>query len=189
MYITSQVLVFVGLIIDLIGRCLKNKKQVLEFNICASIFYISSYLFLQTWLGAIANAINFLRNLHYVFLDKKGNPYYHYLIPMTLAIVVFISCLICFWTGTLDLFLLASVIITTVGFSFKRDLLTRITILINSLLWAVYNFSVKGYVNFACDLIGLTIVIVSLIIYNIIPKIKNDKEISSIVKDNKELNN
>ena len=172
MYITSQILVFIGLIIDLVGRCLKNKKQVLFFNIIASLFYVSSYLFLQTWLGAIANGLNLIRNISYVIFDIKQKPYWVYLIVIVTSISIFSVVLSILWTSTLDLFLLISVIITTIGFSFKNVLLTRLTILTNSLLWAVYNFSVKGYVNFACDLIGLSIVIASLTVYHIAPLIK-----------------
>ena len=189
MYIASQILVFIGLVIDLIGRCLKNKNQVLSFNIIAYIFYLTSYLFLHSWLGAIASLINFTRNILYINFDKKQKPYYFYLSTISLSVAVFVVALCLLWTNPLDLFLLASIIISTIGFSFKNVLLTRITLLLNSSLWAVYNFSIKGYVNMACDLVGVIIVLTSLIIYHIIPKI-NAKKVklhtsSSLNDDNK----
>ena len=191
MYITSQILVFIGLIIDLVGRCLKSKKQVLLFNTIASIFHVSSYLFLQSWLGAIANGINLVRNVCYVNFDKKNASYHIYLITIVLSILVFSISLTFLWTSALDLFLLASVIITTVGFSFKNVILTRISIMTNSSLWTVYNLSIKGYVNMACNLVGIIIALGSLIIYNIIPKIKKNKNKSEqkdeIIRDEEKI--
>lgn len=75
MYITSQILVFIGLIIDLIGKCLKRKGQVLTFNIIASIFYTLSYVFLISWLGVIVNFLNLVRSLWFVYLTKKDSGY------------------------------------------------------------------------------------------------------------------
>ena len=96
MYITSQVLVFVGLIIDLIGRCLKHKNQILFFNVTASLFYVSSYLFLQSWLGAIANGLNLIRNIWYMRLDEKEYKPVSYVLPACLVTSIFVISLIIF---------------------------------------------------------------------------------------------
>ena len=165
MYITSQVLVFVGLIIDLIGRCLKHKNQILFFNVTASLFYVSSYLFLQSWLGAIANGLNLIRNVWYMRLDEKEYKPVSYVLPACLVTSIFVISLIIFWQNALDLVLLLSILLVTIGFAFKNVLVVRLTIIANSIVWAIYNFTIGGYVNFACDIIGLIITIISLLYY------------------------
>ena len=169
MYITSQVLVFVGLLIDLVGRCFKHKKQILFFNVTASLFYVSSYLFLQSWLGAIANGLNLLRNIWYMRLDEEESKQTSYILPACLITSLFVISLGIFWKNALDLVLLLSMLLVTIGFSFKNVLVVRWTIVVNSIVWGIYNFSIAGYVNFACDMIGLTIALVSIIYYHYMP--------------------
>ncbi len=89
MYITSQILVFIGLIIDLIGKCLKRKGQVLTFNIIASIFYTLSYVFLISWLGVIVNFLNLVRSLWFVYLTKKDSGYKKYIFSNFLHFIHF----------------------------------------------------------------------------------------------------
>lgn len=176
MYITSQILVFVGLLIDLVGRCFKHKNQILFFNVTASLFYVSSYLFLQSWLGAIANGLNLLRNIWYLRLDEKEYKTSYYIFPICIITGLFVVSLGIFWKSALDLILLLSMLLVTIGFSFKKVLVVRLTIVANSIVWAIYNFSIGGYVNFACDMIGLTIALVAIIYYHCIPhKIKENK--------------
>ena len=175
MYVTSQIIVFIGLIFDLIGRCLKRKNQVLIFNVIASLFYVSSYLFLTSWLAAIANALNLIRNLWYIHLTNLGSRYNKFIIAIISIMSIFILSLFIFWNNNLDLILLASMLISTIGFSFKNMLYLRIFIIINSSLFLTYNFTIQGYVNMFCDLIGIIITITAIIIYHLIPYIKNKK--------------
>lgn len=84
-----------------------------------------------------------------------------------------------FWNNALDLILLASISISTIGFSLKNMFHVRISMLINGFLFIVYNFTLQGYVNMFCDLTGIIISITSIIIYDIIPYIKNKKSIKN----------
>lgn len=175
-YIISQVLIFCALVIDLVGKCLKSKKQILTCSIIAAIFYVSSYLFLFTWLGAIANALNFIRLLWYILLDNKQSPYRYYLIPMIVTIVLFTVSLVIFWKGPTDLLVLYITIIYSVGYSFKNDLMTRITIILASVGWFIFDFTLHAYVNMFCDVTGLVIAFIGIIVYNILPYRKNKKQ-------------
>ena len=183
MYIASQILVFIGVVFDFTGRFFKNKKAVISFNVVGMFFYVSSYIFLFSWLGVVANALNFIRNVLYLYFDKEEKSKINYLITFVSVVACFIPALVLFWENALNLFLLFSLIITSVGFAFKNVLIVRITIVINSVFWAIFNFSIGGYVNFACDMLGLSIALFSITIYNIIPKIKENKQI----KNNKDL--
>lgn len=175
-YIISQVLIFCALVIDLVGKCLKSKKQILTCSIIAAMFYVSSYLFLFTWLGAIANALNLIRMLWYILLDERHCSYRYYLIPMIVTSVIFIGSLIIFWNGPADLFLLYAALVYAVGFSFRNDLITRITIILASIGWLIFNFTLHAYVNMFCDITGMVIAFIGIIVYNILPYKKNKKQ-------------
>lgn len=176
MYITSQILVFIGLVIDLTGRCLKRKKNFLFFNVTAPLFYVSSYIFLNSWLGAMANGLNLIKNCFYIYFDKNSKNYKYYILTMVVIIAVFSVSLFIFWKSVLDLFLLASLIILCVGFAFKKILIARITLILNSLIWLVYNFSLKGYVNMICNLSGIVISLSAIIIYDCVPYFKRKQK-------------
>lgn len=183
MYITSQILVFIGLIIDLIGKCLKRKGQVLTFNIIASLFYTLSYIFLISWLAMIVNFLFIIRSLWFMYLTNRDDSYKKYIIPIFCILSIFIINLFIFWENALDLILLASITISTIGFSLKKMLHVRISMLVNSLLFIVYNFTLQGYINMLCDLMGIIISFSAIIIYDIIPFIqkKSVKNIDKII--------
>lgn len=176
MYITSQIIVFIGLIIDLGGRFFKSKKMVVLSNVIASLFFVVSYIFLQSWLGAVANTLNLVRNAWYVHIEEKQKPHKAYWGPVLMVFVCFIPILILCWNSALDLFVLFSLCITTFGFLFSNVLYVRLAIIMNGLLWAVYNFSIQGYVNLICDISSIMITLISLIMYHVIPAIRKQQD-------------
>lgn len=175
LYIASQVLVFIGIAVDLVGRIMKNKKLVLIFTVVASAFYVSSYICLAAPLPAIINGVNVVRNFVYVFLNEKDKPFKSYIIPMILAILSTVPFVAIFWTSPMDLFMIASITVLTIGLAFKNMLSVRLSLILNSALWCVYNFSLKGYANMTCDIINMSISVVAIILYNVIPYIKQKK--------------
>ena len=144
MYIASQVLVFTGIAVELIGRLMKSKRLVLVFLFIACLFYVSSYICLKSPLPAIINGINVLRSFTYAYLNEKNKPFKSYVFPIVLTVVLAVPFVVIFWTGPLDLFMLASVIVLSVGLAIKNMLTVRLCLMANNSMWAVYNFTIKG---------------------------------------------
>ena len=96
MYIASQVVVIVGLIVELTGRAFKNKKHILLFISLASILYILSYVLLQSPLSVIANTIALIRTLLYMYYDEYKKSYKWYLYTIVVINVVFVISTIVF---------------------------------------------------------------------------------------------
>ena len=166
-YIISQVFVFIGLVIDLIGRVLNKKKYMLLFFIASFVFYTLSYAFLGSKLATISSVIGIVRGIVYLFMDKKNLAYEWYLIPMIVFNAIFVTCATLMWSGWTDIFLVLSMYLMTIILSFKNMYAIKILLAVNSCFWMFYNFTLHAYVNFACDIAAFVLVIASLIYYDI----------------------
>ena len=185
LYILSQISVFIGVILDLIGKGTKNKKYLLLFLTLSNIFYITSYIFLFKPLPIIANSLFLIRGLVYLVLDNKKAPFKYYLFPMILFISAFCIALGFLWSSPMDLFMLASMLIVSIILAFKNMLMIRIFLIINSALWATYNFTIKGYVNSICDVLQIIVLIYAIIKYSKKPKDESYNVIKNIAFDDK----
>ena len=163
MYIASQIVAFIALILDLISRVLKNKKHILWFMAIACILYTSSYALLQSPLPMIADFIATIKN----YIDKEEKKYSWYLVAIIVINTIFIIIAILLWNNILDIILIVSILVLSVGLSFKNVNIARITLIVHSCLWMIYNLSLCAYVNFVCDLVGFSLALGALIYYNV----------------------
>lgn len=165
MYIASQVVVIVGLIVELTGRAFKNKKHILLFISLASILYILSYVLLQSPLSVIANTIALIRTLLYMYYDEYKKSYKWYLYTIVVINVVFVISTIIFWNNALDLTLIVSTLILSCGLALKSAHLVRLTLIVNSVIWMVYNLSLQSYMGFVCNAVGFVLTMWAFIYY------------------------
>lgn len=179
LYIASQVLVLIGMILDLIGKTMKSKKFILLFMTTANIFYISSYLCLRSPYAAIANSINFVRCITYFVLDEKEKPITTYLLPMFLFDIASIANVIVFWSGAQDLLLLFAMLLSNTILIFKNTLVIRAGLLFVGVAWCSYNFTLHSYGAMVCDILNFIFVLVALIYYNFYLEHKKKTTISN----------
>ncbi len=171
-YILSQIFVFIAFGIDLVSYFWKSKKFFLLFCIASSVLYVSSYVFLGYYLPVVANSLFFVRAVWYFYLNEKDKDFNSYIIPIIVLNIAFSVAFVFLYLSPLDFFLLASMILLTIGFAFKDMLFVRICCCINAAFWATYNFIIKGYVNFACSLSMMFVILFTIFLYHILPKIK-----------------
>ncbi len=185
MYILSQVLVGIGMIIDLVGKIINKKKYFLLFLLLACSFYTASYVCLLQPLPVILNLIGVIRSIWFAVLEKKEKEGKDYITPvMIFVIITFVSYAI-FFTNWLDIVLPISMIVASVALVFRKMLYVRIGLIINSVLWLVFNLSIKGYINALCDISTMILLTTSIVLYDVL-KIQNQKTRS---KDRKKLMN
>lgn len=165
-YILSQVAVFIGMAIDLTGQAMKNKKYILVFLSISCVFYATSYILLGSVLAAVVNGLAILRGIAYLLMDKHKLAYKWYLIPMFLTNAIFAVFAVFFWNNLLDIILVVSVFILTLGLTFKNVNIVRPFLIANNLMWFVFNLIYHSYVGIACNVAGLIISITALIVYN-----------------------
>ncbi len=184
LYILSQVLTAIGLIIDVIGRTRKTKHSIMLFNIFATIFYVSCYVLLFSPVPAIFNFLCIIRQAIFIYFDKKNMSTKWYVLTGVVVIVLISITIGVFWSSPLDLFMIISTLILLITQTFKNTLVVRTGLIINSGLWLTYNFSLSGYVNMACDISTALPTIYALIRFNIIQKEKDEftKTTDKIIK-------
>lgn len=186
-YIISQVLVFIGTGLDLIARLLKSKKWILIFMVLGSFFCVASYIFISSPLAAIINAINLVRTLYYIYLNEKDKPLKSYIIPIILTIVASSVSVAVFWKDAFDLFMIVSLTLLAVGFSFKNLLTIRIITIVNALIWVLYNSLLSAYVSVLCNVLNIILALVAIILYDIIePRKKKKNELLLVEEINTE---
>ena len=188
MYILSQVSVGIGMVIDLIGKVMRTKKLLLVFMAISSVFYSVSYILLKSYLPAIMQILFLIRAIWYMVLDEKNKKITYYLLPFFLVNSVFVVSVIFFWEGYTTIFLIVAMFILTFCLMFKNLVFVKTSLIINSFFWCAFNFTVRGYVNMCCDILSIVLLLISLLIYDILPKIKekryleNNSDIKNILK-------
>ena len=180
MFIVSQILVIIGMIIDLIGKAQKNKKLILLFLVVANVFYVLSYVFMQNPLASITNGISLVRYVWYFEYTKKQKKFKSYILPIILLNGIYIVLFVFFAREPLDILLLITMLIASVGFALAKVNLVRFSILAIAILWAVYNYLHGAYANMICDFANISITIGALIYYNC-NKISKEKDMKTIV--------
>ncbi len=174
LYILSQLSTAIGFIIDIIGKSRKTKLAIMMFSIYSTTFYVLCYIFLLSPVPAIFNFLCILRQIIYIYLDKKNMSTKWYVLTGVLMIILNCIFVGVFWSSPLDLFMIASTILLLIVYSFKNTLVVRIGIITNTVLWIIYNLSLSAYVNMLSDSILILPVLFALIKYNILHKGKNE---------------
>lgn len=175
LYIISQVLMGIGLLIDLSGKIMKSKKFILIYITLANCFYVASYLCQLSPLPAVTNTCNFFRNISYLYLDKKKKPFKYYLIPMAIIFTSFGLALGFLWRNPMDLMMLASILICTICLAFKNLLIVRTGLIANSLMRLPYNIYIASYVGAATNIVNIACVLGAILYYHVISPKKKAK--------------
>ena len=176
LYIISQVLYALGIGIEAVSKAMKRQRLIILLMTIASVFFVGSYLCLQSPMGAVANGLTLIRGIVYLLLARKNKPYKDYLIPIFCILMALAVAVWYFWTGPLDLFLFFGVCFSTIALAFRNTLYLRIFLICSASLWAVYNCIITAYVNMTFDIVSIIIVIVAMIIYDIRPRMKKPQQ-------------
>lgn len=166
LYIISQTLVIMGMVMDLIGKIMKQKKFILLFMILANIFYVTSYICLRSPFAAIANSVNFVRCVTYFMLDHKEKSIANYITPMIVFDLVCVIAVAFYWNGVQDLALLFAMLVGNTILISKNTLVIRVGLIFVGIGWFTYNFTLRAYGAMICDILNFIFVIVALIYYN-----------------------
>ena len=165
MYIASQIAVIIALIVELTGRIFRNKKHILLFILLANLLYTLSYVLLQSPLPVIANVIALVRTMLYMYYDKNKKSYKWYLCTIIIINVLFVTSVIIFWKNALDLVLIVSTLILSCGLALKSPHLVRLTLIVCSVIWMIYNLSLHSYMGFVSNVIGFVLTMGAFIFY------------------------
>lgn len=172
-YIISQVCVLIAISIFLTSTFLRNRKVVLILNCFVNLFYALEYLFLKSYTGIVINVIGIARGIWFFFDAKIGNKNYISLISCCLS---FLIGGILTYNSWIDILAILGSLVFTFAIWQPSLQLYRILVIVNNLLFFVFNFYNKAYISVIFECITIIVTIISIIKFHIENKNKKGKE-------------
>ncbi len=188
-FIIANVLAFTGNSLFTVSSFFKSRTKALLLQSVNHGLCIVSELLTFAYSGMVQESVSLLRNIMLLFLKTNNKivktvVYFTFMvIAVTVGILLNIFLSDNVWYGYLPIFgtgvytlglILAFLINTT---EVNKQLITKISLMINCVLWCTYGFYISLYSAVFFNLLNLVILIVSVIkILVSINKAKNDSD-------------
>lgn len=158
MIVTGQVFSFLAAITLAYSTFNKSKNKMIFWQIVDSMLNAIANVFLFSFSGAITNVFTSIRNMLQVKnkFDKK--------MMILFCLFVIIIGIYVNNKGIIGLLpIIASIEYTILMYKFKTAQKMRIALIINLILWSIYDFTIKSYPMFTMDLIIICISFINII--------------------------
>lgn len=160
-FLISQIFGFTALFFSCEAVFKKNKFIFFVMEALVDIFYALSFFMLNVWGAGILSLISMLAMMIIYYLQKNNSKFDLPVLLIFVGIQIIVGLL--FAVDLLDIFLIASMILFTVGFYLKNLQLTRFFIFIPNLIMIFYDIFCFAYANALLDIIETTVVFIALI--------------------------
>lgn len=165
MFILTQILSFIAMMINIIAVQLKTKKQILLTIVVANLLFIISYILLEAYMGALTCGIVAIEIIINTILEDKGKATPK--IFIILYLVIFILLGVISFGSFIDTLPIIASILFTVTLIQTQEKYVRLLILGNLLSWIIYDFFVRAYLAVISDLFIISSTIIGIIRYEI----------------------
>lgn len=170
MNITSQVLGFLGVLSNIIGVQLKNKRNIMIAFIIANIFFSLCFLLLKSYSGMVISLFSVVQTVINYSFDKKDKKIPKYLIIF--YIIISIICGLLTYKKALDVLPIICSILYTLSIVQTMEKRIRFITLINVSLWTAYDFMVGAYASGINSIILISSTLIAIIRYDILKRQK-----------------
>ncbi len=161
--LAGQILSVIGMILTVLSFQLKSKKQILMMQSAGSIFFLSSFILLESLSAVYLNVIFLIRNIIFYFrADQKWARHQIWLYVLLIAVTV--AGLLGYKT-LWDILPIIGSIFGTVAAYMDNENMFRILKLGDSPCWLIYNASVPSVGGLVCEAINIVSIILGLIRY------------------------
>lgn len=160
-YIIAQVLALFAILFWTLSIQNKKKKDVLAFQIFASLFYAIHFLLLGGYSAFIIDLITVAR-LYTFYIDEKKHGEIRKSLLYIFIVVVLISGIFTY-DGPISLLPVLIGLLYTVSTWVKNMKCLRIVYIICAVLWLIYNFEFRAVVAAGGNLLEIASGIVSMI--------------------------
>lgn len=160
-FVLSQILGFVALIIACVSYFVKNKGVFLVVQMVANVFYALSFFTLNHLVAGVVTLVSTIRCVYIYFAEKHNLKYSQYYLSIFFVLYVVVGLV--FWTGWLDIIPMFTAVMFTIAFYVKDLQLTRYLVLIPNFVLVIYNIICKTYSNAMLDFIEFVVVIVAIV--------------------------
>ena len=183
MFILSQILSFIALVINMVAVQLKTKKQILLTIVISNLLFVISYLLLGACVGALTCGIVAIEIIINTILEDKGKKTSIYLIVLYLVVSILIGVLT--FSNLIDLLPIIASILFLFTLVQSKEKYVRLFILGNLTSWIIYDFFVKAYLDGISDLFIISSTIIAIIRYDIKKEVKENEKNNNIKSEYK----
>lgn len=170
MFLASQVIGVIIIIIAIISVQFKNKTKLLFLQSLMNILKVFSLLLVGGVSGAVSQGVGALRKIWFFKNSRKNklNSILSLLFFCSLAIITGIIT----WEGMLSLLPISGIIFATYGLWQENIFVLRYFCLLASINFAIYSFIVSAYTNGLSELFIIVSTLISLLRFYISNKKK-----------------
>lgn len=163
LYVLSQVLAGVNLVLVVTAYQLKDKKKVLFVFIFANLTVTLSYLCLADWIAALLFGIATVRMIAFYLIDRFEPKMRVSVLTLLFFLAANVVSTVLTWTLWFDFLLMAGACAYTFGSWKKGGHFVRISQVIYAVLLIIHNIYVSNWVG----AVSMLCVIISIAVYYI----------------------
>ena len=168
LFIISQILVGISLLIVILSILSKSKENILFYRIPNILLYALSFALQGLWVAFGNLKFGFVRYMvYYVFKIKGKKPNISVLITFLTGLIIIN---IITWSGPLGLLPMISGLLLVWAFWQDKETFTRISLLIATSLWIIYNTIVSNYMGIITEGFIQIFQITAFVRYDILKK-------------------
>ncbi len=182
-YIISQVMAGLGIVLALISALMKTKTLMLGFLLSSSVCDIISYALLGSGLSVLVYMFTLVWTIWYYVLTYKNKPSKYFYLPMSVILIGFYVVFPFIYETPLDIILLFSMTITTFILANRDLLVIRIGLIISNALWFAYDMYLMSYVMMVADASYMMAYSLAIVLFNVVPFIRAKKSSNGSVAD------
>lgn len=147
-YIFSQILAFLSLILMIFAYQQKNKPRILKFTLTSDALYAIHYIILGAWSGVATKLISVIRDFYIIYKGKEIKK----IAPLMIFICAYVVVSITTFSSFLSILPLCASVVYSIGIYNGNEQRMRITTIICCMLWLIYNISVFSVAGMMSDI-------------------------------------
>lgn len=159
----GQVLSVIGMALTIASFQMKTRKQIILMQTAGSVFFLLSYLLLESWSAVYLNIVFLIRNVVFYFSkDKKWAQHKVWLGALLCAVIAAGSVGFRSW---LDILPIVGSVFGTVAMYMKNENMLRLLKLGDSPCWLIYNCTIPSTGGIICEVFNMVSIVVGLLRY------------------------
>lgn len=167
-YILSQIFGFLVFLFVFASAQTKNMKDALLCQIGCNGFGMLSYVLLGGFSGCGIYLIATVQSAIFFFIRRSGKEDPKWLNPV--IIVAYMACSVATLKGWLDLVPMLAAVLCAIGLAQKKPKNYRIVLLLNGVIWLIYDVFVGAYTMLASHIITVGSALLGIIRLDILKK-------------------
>ena len=177
--IISQIIGFAAVALFLLSYQQKKRKNIILLNVLSRVLYITQYLLLGAFEGAVLDILGAVSS---VIAAKKDVGFIkrHTLLCMLLMDAVIVGAGLFLYESPLSLLPIVGILFHTTAFWISDEKIIRRVSLLGSPFWFVYNFCSRAYGSAVGDALSMVSIVIAMIKYR---RCDEEKQESAPVAD------